>query len=177
MPQNFVAIQNTSYKVLTQCTVWKIRCVDRDEWWRIEVGRTSDARRMEVGRTSDKIIEWQNDKTVEWQNDGTAKWQNGGTVERQNGGMAEWENETERNDVTKRCNETECNCADASTAEQFVFASSMAMAWKREKKNVFILLCVFFLLFSSFSSSRAVTKTTHYMITSLKTHMSAQPRC
>jgi hypothetical protein len=34
MPQNFVAIQSTNYKVITQHTVWRIQCVNRDEqWW------------------------------------------------------------------------------------------------------------------------------------------------
>jgi hypothetical protein len=31
MPQNFVAIQSSSYKVLTQHTISKIRCVDEGE--------------------------------------------------------------------------------------------------------------------------------------------------
>jgi hypothetical protein len=41
MPQNFVAIQSSSYKVLTQHTISKIRCVDEGErQWMVLSGWT-----------------------------------------------------------------------------------------------------------------------------------------
>jgi hypothetical protein len=67
MPQKFVAIQSTSYKVLTQHMVLRIRCIDGDEGQHMDVsgwmlvtkldgwngdgcwtkrGRTLDGRRM-----------------------------------------------------------------------------------------------------------------------------------
>jgi hypothetical protein len=77
MPQNFVIIQNISYKVLTQHTVWRIRCIDNNEQRRTEVKQRSDGCRMEarqrldgcwmkVGRTSrwnEKLLKWQDDRT------------------------------------------------------------------------------------------------------------------
>jgi hypothetical protein len=50
MPQNFVAIHNTTYKVLTQYMVWRIWCVNRDEWWRTSVDETT----TDVGWNDDR---------------------------------------------------------------------------------------------------------------------------
>lgn len=72
MPQNFVTIQNISYKVLTQRKVWKIWCVDKDERQRTYIdGWTSmdkcrwtkgpDEIVMVVGRNGDDVG-WNRDK-------------------------------------------------------------------------------------------------------------------
>ncbi len=57
MPQNFVAIHSTSYKVLTQCTVLRIQCVDRDEAMDgrgTEAARMSDESHTDVGWKSNR---------------------------------------------------------------------------------------------------------------------------
>jgi hypothetical protein len=75
----------------------------------------------------------------------------------------------------KRCDGTKYN----DVAERFASASSVAMACKREKINVFLLLCVFVFLFYSFFFflSIVATRAIHYMTINSKTHRSAQPRC
>ncbi len=66
------------------------------------------------------------------------------------------------------------NCANANPTERSASMSSAMMARKKKRK----FFCTSFLkkkLFSS--SSKATTRATQYMIISLKTHKSAQPRC
>jgi len=60
--------------------------------------------------------------------------------------------------------------------EWFVFASSVAMACRREELFFFIYF-VKNLFSSSSSSSKVVTRVIHYMTPSSKTHRNAQPRC
>jgi hypothetical protein len=59
MPQNFVAIQNTNYKVLTQHIIWRIRCVNGDERQRMDVNGWMDVHKhlTELWRTWNEM-EW-----------------------------------------------------------------------------------------------------------------------
>jgi len=65
----FCSNTSTTYKVLTQCLVWKIWCVNGDEWQRMDVWRKLNEGWIEVGRKSDgcgiKIKQMSNGK---WMN-------------------------------------------------------------------------------------------------------------
>jgi hypothetical protein len=66
------------------------------------------------------------------------------------------------------------NCVDDGVVERSVSANSAVMACKKEKIIVFSSTSCF-VFFNSFffSSSRAITRATHYMIVSSKTHRNA----
>jgi hypothetical protein len=68
-------------------------------------------------------------------------------------------------------NKMDSDDANDGVVERFASMSHVVMACRKEKGNLFSTSC-FFLLFSS-SSSIVITKATHYMIASSKTHMSA----
>jgi len=59
--------------------------------------------------------------------------------------------------------------------ERSASANFVVMVCRRGDNFIFLLLRVFLFKFSSFS--KAITRATHYMTASSKTHKSAQPRC
>jgi hypothetical protein len=133
-----------------------------------EVELTLDRSRTDIGQKLNK--HWMEVKqksykpqtNLERKLDETTKWQNGKTVKRPNS-------------VTKR---TVITMNYVSNVVEWLASTSFAvMACKREKRNFFLSTSCFLLLFSSSSSSRVATRATHYMTTSLKTYMNAQPRC
>jgi hypothetical protein len=69
------------------------------------------------------------------------------------------------------------SCVDNGIVEQSASMSCAMMAYKTEERVFFLLLHVFFFFYNYFSSCKVTIRATHYMITSSKTHRSAQPRC
>jgi hypothetical protein len=150
MPQKFVTIQNTSYKNLTQHTIWRLQCVDGDERWRTDVdGWNYDGHWMELQQTSDWIA-----TNVRWNNERHQM-----IIERTTTMPMTMLQSDPHPWILQRWR--------AKEKKEFFFSTLC-----------FLLLLFFFSVFFSFSSSsKATTWATHYMTTSSKTHRSAQPRC
>ncbi len=158
MPQNFVTIHNTNYKVITQLTIWRIRCVDRDEWRRTEVGR-----RLDGGKTNIRKRSNGNRTEVGWKFDKS-------------------QTDIRRNNETMERNKMDCDYDGLHQQPRckVIHIHELYDDGMQKKKEEFFssTSCFFFLLFSSsFFSSRTTTRATHYMTVSLKTHKSAQLKC
>jgi hypothetical protein len=86
----------------------------------------------------------------------------------------------QKNDVMKRSNETYCDGLCRRQHYKAIYVCELSSVDVQKKREIYFsfTLCFCFLFSLFFFSSRAIiTRATHYMTTSSKTHRSAQSRC
>ncbi len=141
MLQNFVAIQSTSHKVLTQRTIWRIRCIDGDEWRRTDIS----------GRNWTKPDETR--MKVQW-NDNRCRTECWRTLD----GMVM---DVERNNGTERWNKTNYDCDKLRRRLhqwwhcRAICVSELYGDDVQQRRNFFLFFfilcfCVFYILFFFF---------------------------
>jgi hypothetical protein len=171
-------------------TIWKIRCVDEDEWRPIDQRKwTERAERTDIDKCWMEIVRHRTelkqtfDKTMtnvkrNYDKRWTELWQ---TLNRITMNVKRnWTDDYNRQRLQQM---TTTMNGDGDKWQQCYRAIHVRKLYsdgmqKKKKKN-FLFYFMFFLKFFSYSSSssKAATRATHYMTTSSKTHRSAQLKC
>jgi hypothetical protein len=139
MPQNFVAIQNTGYKVLTQHIIWRVRCVNEVErqWTDVDGRKGSNV----YGRT---LVDERGQTNITKQIDN-----NKGRTKQQR-----TSNEIKKGYNGIKRTRTAADYASDCAIERSTSASSVVMACRRKKRiffsiSCFIIIILFFFFFQS----------------------------
>jgi hypothetical protein len=77
MPKIFVIVHITTYKIITQRTVWRTQCVVGNDPWQPNVAQRSNERLMKVRRRSNKVKQMFDEKVGQQNNIQNSKAQDG----------------------------------------------------------------------------------------------------